>query len=291
MTPDQLSAKVETLVSNAETALGAQINKTNQALFEQMQLLLNRLELNTDGTIKQNQYNRSILAKGEEYFNKAFNQSGYYSALDQIPNTIGNLTAANSAYFGTIIEGFTPDTQYIKSLQKQTIGQLESLLANEGLELTMKTPIINVLNQNINSGASLTDLTAQLREFILGSDKLDPTLTRYAKQISRDSLFNYSASLQESISQNAGLQFYQYLGASRKDSREFCAQRANQYFHKTEVEKWASLDWQGKRKGTTSSTIFIYRGGYNCEHSLIPVSELVVPKPVIERSKSLGYYK
>lgn len=291
MTPDQLSARVETIVSKAETALGSQVNKTNQALFEQMQILLNRLDLNPDGTIKQNQANRAILAKSEEYFNKAFNQSGYYESLNALPNTIGNITGVNSMYFGAVVEGFTIDSQYIKSLQKQTITQLESLLANEGIDVIMKNPLTDILNQNINSGASITDLTAQLREFILGSDQLEATLLKHAKQITNDTLFNYNRALQEAISQKAGLQFYVYSGGIMDDSREFCVVRAGKYFHKKEVEAWGSLTWTGKRKGTNSSTIFVYAGGYFCKHLLVAVSEATVPKNVIERAKSLGYYK
>lgn len=287
MTPDQLSAKVDTIVTAFENSFGKQVDKTQKALFEQMQNLLNKLELNADGTIIQNQANRKVLARADEAYSTAFNQSGYYEALNASPNTIGAITGANSEYFTAIIDGFTPGAQYIKNLQVQTISQIEGLLANEGLETMMKKPILDILNQNINSGASLTDVTAQLREFILGSDKLEPTLARYSKQIATDTFFNFNRAMQEAISQNAGLDYYIYSGGIIADSREFCIARHGKYFHKKEVEDWAKLTWQGKRKGTTASTIFVYSGGYMCRHQLIAVSEAVVPKSVIERTKSL----
>src|SRR5690606_14633905 len=99
---------------------------------------------------------------------------------------------------------FTKDAQYLKSLQRSTIGQLESYLANEGLEAIMKRPIVEIMNQNLNTGASYNDLLRQVREYILGSDTLDPTLTRHAKQITTDTLFNYNRALQEAVSQNTG---------------------------------------------------------------------------------------
>lgn len=287
MTPDQLSAKVDTIVTAFENSFGKQINSTQKALFEQMQNLLNKLDLNPDGTIIQNQANRKILARADEAYNTAFNQSGYYEALNQSPNTIASLTGANSEYFTAVIEGFTPSAQYITNLQRQTVSQLEGLLANEGLETMMKKPILDILNQNINSGASLSDVTAQLREFILGSEKLEPTLARYSKQIASDTFFNFNRAMQEAVSQNAGLEYYIYSGGVIADSREFCIARHGKYYHKKEVEKWASISWQGKRKGTTSSTIFVYAGGYMCRHQLIAVSEAIVPKSVIERTKAL----
>ena len=74
------------------------------------------------------------------------------------------------------------------------------------------------------------------------------------------------------------------------DSREFCVERAGNYYHKDEVSAWANLDWQGKRRGTTESTIFIYAGGYRCLHQIIYVSELVVPDEVVRRAKTKGIY-
>lgn len=288
MTPDQLSAKVDSIVDKFDTAFTKQVSQTQSALFEQMQLLLNRLDLNPDGTIIQNQANRKILAQVDTYFNKAFNQSGYYEGLGQSVNSIGAITNANSAYFNTILDTFSSDAQYIKNLQKQTVSQIESMLANEGLEATMKQPIISILNQNINSGASYSDLLKQIREFTLGTDKLQGQLMRYSRQLTTDSLFNFNRALQESVSQNVGLKFYHYSGGLDKDSRDFCKARVGKYFHKAEVEAWASEDWAGKRRGTTASSIFIYCGGYFCAHQLVPVSEVIVPRNVVNRAKENG---
>lgn len=289
MNTDQLSAKVDALIDGFESAFGKQVNATQKALFEQMQVLLNKLELSSDGLILQNQANRKILAQFDEYFNNAFNKSGYYTTLDKSASTVAGITSTNGEYFADLVEGFTVDAQYIKNLQRETISQFESLLANEGLEAMMKKPLIDMLSSNINTGASFTDVTAQVREFILGSEKYEPTLSRYSKQIANDLLFNYSRAFQESVSQNAGLEFYLYSGGVMDDSRDFCVARHGKYYHKKEVEDWAKLSWQGKRKGTTSSTIFIYAGGYFCKHQLIAVSELVIPKSVINRAKEKGF--
>jgi hypothetical protein len=68
-------------------------------------------------------------------------------------------------------------------------------------------------------------------------------------------------------------------------TRPFCEERVGNFYHQKEIESWANIDWQGKRPGTTSSSIFIYCGGYNCRHSLIPVSETLVPKIDLDRMK------
>ncbi len=291
MTSRELSDKVDEIISKAEKVFGAQVNKTQSALFEQMQILLNKLDILPDGTIKQSQANRSILGEAQTFFNKAFNQSGYYDTLGGFVDSVISISAANEAYFTVLLETFTVDAQYIKSLQKSTISQLENLLANSGLEAQVKQPILDILNQNINTGASLSDLNKQLRQVTLGDSEREGKLKRYSRQIVTDTLFNFSRGLQEAVSMKSGLQFIEYLGSPIKDSRDFCLERKGNYYHKREVELWAHEDWQGKRPDTTESTIFIYCGGYNCRDVAIYVSEYVDPKEVIDRAKELGYYQ
>lgn len=285
MSPNDFSDRVSTVVEKAEGRLTTAVTKAQNELFQQMQVTLSKLDLDADGLIKQSNNNRKILQKADTVFNKAIKESGYYTNLETYADSVLELTKANEKYFTTILDTFTIDAQYLKSLQKSAIGNIETLLANEGLELQLKQPLMQILNQNVNSGASLTDLTKQVQEFIKGTADTEGKLMRYSKQISSDTLFNYSRSVQESISQNAGLEFYFYQGGIMDTTRAFCASRAGKYFGKKEVEAWAKLgNWDGRRPGTTQSTIFIYCGGFQCRHQLIPVSEAIVPKEVVERN-------
>ncbi len=289
MTPDELSARIGSVTDKATESISKAVVKTQKALFADIQKQLLKLELNDDGLIKQNQANRKILTRLDQTFNKAIKKSGYYESLGQFTDKIGAITAINEKYFDFMLDTFTVDTQFIKSLQKQSIAEIETLLANDGLEAALKQPLKQILNINVNTGASFTDMLSQVRGFITGTPDAEGKLLRYSKQITRDSLFNFSASLQESVSEKTGLEFYYYQGHIDSDSRSFCVERKGKYYHKKEVEAWAKLNWQGKRAGTTSSTIFIYRGGWNCADFLIPVSEIVVPKDVIERAKQKGF--
>lgn len=284
MTASDLYDKIISITDRAEASLESAVSKTQIDLLDQLEAVLARLELDPSGLIKQNAANRKLLQKCDRIFDQAIKESGYYESLNQYAGALESLTGANEKYFTSILESFTVDAHYLKSLQKSSIANIESLLANDGLEVQLKQPLMQILNENVNSGAGFSDLLRQVREFIVGNGDTSGKLMRYSKQISRDTLFNFSSSMQESISQNAGMEYYVYSGSSRKDSREFCAHRAGEYFSRKEIEEWASLQWAGKRAGTTKSTIYIYRGGYNCEHSLIPVSTLVVPKEVIERN-------
>ena len=281
MTPDVLSARVDVIISNAERALAKQALKTQGLMFDQMSLLLNKLALDSEGLIIQNQANRNILAQAGQYFNNSMGE--YNDSINTLPNTLGNINSQNALYFDTVVDSFKPNSLYITSIRNQTIVQIESLLLNEGIELTLKQPIISILNQNINTGAAYSDLVKQLRTFILGNNEVEGTLLRYSKQIVTDTLFNYNRALQEAVSVNSGLTWIKYLGGAMDTSRDFCLSRIGNYYHKTEVEKWAAGTWAGKRAGTNSSTIFIYAGGYNCRHQLIYVHESTVPKINLDR--------
>jgi hypothetical protein len=286
MTPEELSNRVSGIADKAEKSLSKAVTTAQRELLSQMESMLSGLELDSEGLIKQSQANRKILQKADRIFDRAIKESGYYSSLDQFAGTVSAITGANEKYFDFILESFTVDAQYLKSLQKGAISTIEGLLANDGLEAQLKQPLVEILNQNVNTGASFSDLLKQVREFIVGSPDREGKLMRYSKQISRDALFNFSRALQEGISQNAGLEYYQYLGGIMDDTRSFCAARSNKYYHKKEVEAWAKLGkWDGRRPGTTSSTIFVYAGGYGCLHQIIPVSREIVPKDVIERNE------
>lgn len=283
MTPNDLADRISSITERAEERLEIAVTKTQKELFDQVQAMLAGLELDNDGLIKQSAENRKLLQQADRVFEKAIKESGYYASLDQYSGAIASLTSANDAYFNTILDSFTIDAHYLKSLQRGSLQTIENLMANEGLEVALKQPLKEILNQNVNSGAAFSDLLKQVREFISGNVDREGKLLRYSKQISRDALFNFSRSMQESISENAGLEYYLYSGSARKDSRPFCATRAGNYYHRSEIEKWADQNWAGKRAGTTKSSIYIYLGGYNCEHSLIPVSKAVVPLEVIKR--------
>jgi hypothetical protein len=289
MTPDELATRIGSITDKATANLSKTITASQKALYSDMEALLSKLELDSEGMIKQSQANRKLLLRVDGVFNSSLSQSGYYDGLEKFTSSYATLTAANEKYFNFILDTFTVDSQYIKSLQKSSILEIETLLANDGLEAALKAPLNQILNTNINTGASLSDMLTQVRQFITGSPDAEGKLLRYSKQITRDSLFNYSSSLQESVSQKAKLSYYYYQGHRNSDSRDFCITRKGRYFHKKEVESWGSMSWQGQRAGTNSSTIFIYRGGWNCEDSLIPVSELVVPDDVKQRVKDNGF--
>jgi hypothetical protein len=75
------------------------------------------------------------------------------------------------------------------------------------------------------------------------------------------------------VSEDLNLQFFAYVGTRIDTSRPFCDARAGRYFKKSEIEGWASQNWDGKIPQTTKTTIFSYLGGYNCRHEAYAISQ------------------
>jgi hypothetical protein len=279
MKPETLANRLDQTIKAATDNLEGVITRTQTKILGEMVAILKNLETDSEGYIKQSVANRKILQEASDAFDSAFRDSTYKQGLEKFIGVIPKVDSLNSEYFSTLSSGFKPNAQYVSNLRSQTVKDLETYLLNDGIESQIKTPLLEILNQNVNSSARFTDMLKQVEEAIIGSKELDGRLLSYSKQITTDSVFNYSRSYQQAITSDLGLDTYLYAGgiiAEGKYSggtRDFCIARVGKKFKHKEVESWASLSWQGRRRGTTASTIFIFCGGYNCRHQLIPVND------------------
>lgn len=290
MTPKELATSLEGKSLAAINRLNKVVISAQNDAFGDVVVIIKKLSLDKEGYILQNAENRAIIRDANRAFAKAINNSGYVEGLNQFTVTFQVLDDLNGEYFGEFA-GFNPNRMYMKALQKQAIADIESLLLNEGLEAQIKLPLQQILNQNVNTGGSFQGMLKQVQDFIKGTDTEDGKLLRHSKQITKDLLFNYSRSYQQSVASDLSLEFYQYTGGTIQHTRDFCRERVGEFFHHKEVESWAGQDWAGKNPNTTKSSIFIFAGGYNCLHQILPVSVAVVPKEVIDRAVKEGYYK
>lgn len=142
-----------------------------------------------------------------------------------------------------------------------------------------------------------------MQDYLIGAENKDGALVRYTRQIANDGFAISDRSRVSVISESLGGQFYRYVGGTIDTTRCFCEERNGLYFHIEEVKAWGDGDitagdlsascgypWAGMNAGTNSGNITSLLGGYNCLHSLIPVSEIEVPREVLLRAINEGYY-
>jgi len=291
LSPQQASERIEAVITKATEALNKVIERAQFNAYNAILKRLKDLELDNDGYIKQNNTNRKIIRDIGKDFDRSLNASGYTKGLNDFVASMESIDAVNIAYFAAIDDSAIANALFIKDLQRQTIASVENMLLDSGLESQVKQPLLNILNQNVNTGGSYSGMVQQVKDYVVGTDDADGKLLRYSKQITQDALNNYSRAYQNAVGNSLGLVFYQYVGGLMKDSREFCRDRVNGYFHYLEIESWAKLEWKGKNPLTTKSSIFVVLAGFNCIHQVLPVSSSAVPSDWINRAVDLGFYK
>lgn len=283
MEPEELAGAIEELIITANNTYGRSVIKVQNELYDAIFLKLKDLELDDSGYIKQNSVNRKILRDTQEQFEVTISTSVYQASLSRHMGVIPKINSLNTEYFQQIKETFSPNKNFLRSLQSQTIKNVNELLLQDGLRAQIKIPLNQILEQNVSTGGDFKGMLTQIKDFITGNDQVEGRLLRYSKTYLKDILFQYSRSFQESITNDLKLNWYSYSGGVIDRTREFCLERVGKYFHRSEIESWAELHWKGKAAGTTKSSIFILLGGHNCAHSLIPVSQIVVPEADLAR--------
>lgn len=234
----------------------------------------------------------------------------YLKDVKEFVSQFNEVTKLQNAYWEQVGEKYTP-RPLLREIRKQAIGDTIKNLTESGIGATIGDQIATILRTNITTGGSYADLTEQLREKILNTNT-DGALAKYAKQITIDSLHQYSAQYSQTVSSDLGFEWYAYQGTEIMTSRPFCQAMVenNRYFHISQVPNLLKgLDAQGNRlkykdnktgkektvglydktelphgfiAGTNTANFFINRGGYGCGHQARPVSERLVPIAVRE---------
>jgi hypothetical protein len=175
------------------------------------------------------------------------------------------------ARFGTLPEA----SQVVYgAARRQTL----ELLVGDGFKTNFVDRIRSTMIDSVSTQSSFTELTKSLTNVVLGDGQKDSQLLNWSKQVAHDRFAIADRSYTYSAAEAFGIEWFKYAGGLIEDSREFCVERNGKFYHKSEVQAWASLDWAGKMPNTDADTIFIKCGGWRCNHSLIAVSEFDVPE-------------
>ena len=164
----------------------------------------------------------------------------------------------------------------------------EYLLNAQSFSLTLLNPIAQEVGTYIATGGRYADLVRSVTQIVTGGDNSDGAILGNARTAVNDLVSVYERTATTVAADAVGAEFFLYQGRPIKTTREFCRSRAGKYWHRKEIEEWGGMEWQGQMKGTNSSTIFNYLGGYSCRHVLVPVRQDVVPKEDLDRMRSKG---
>jgi len=263
--------KIQKLQLAIESRMGNALPKVFEKLSQQVIDLASELSLDSKDrakTIKQ------LIKLKQDIADTIINNPTYQTQVAEVLAGFNLLATYSNEFITESIGAFKPKTELYKAILEANIATTKDALLGAGIRENFGTAIQEVLKDNIAGVGTRTELNKTLRKFIEGTPEEAPFLNRYIKQTTNDAVMTFNSEYIQTISDDLGVEYYLYAGTLIADSRPFCEARAGRYFTKEEVQKWADLkNWDGRMKGTNSTTIFTYRGGYNCRHQLWPVSQ------------------
>lgn len=284
---DLIAEKVRRLTEVPDEFL-SQVEKAQKELFPEVVELLMKLKVDADGNILFNNSNLELTAEIKEALNQILLGSDYTSAVKTFAKEFDKQATITNQIVRKGFE-FTDSKlqeQLVKISKKSTS---EILLDNIG-DQRFSSIIAQEVEVAVSNGASFKDTIKAIRGLVEGTDETDGKLLQYSKQIAHDQFAIADRSYTSAVADEIDAEWFFYSGDTIDTSREFCRERHNKYFFYKEIEEWADENWDGKITGTNEKTIFSTAGGYNCRHSIIPVSIFLVPKKDIQRNINNGNF-
>jgi len=263
--------------------------RTQAKVFRSILRELNKLQLDADGEIILNNFNLGLIETiGEKYRTELYGQ-GYTDSLTEFAKQLDAQKQLNIEFITEAIGDFNYEDVFERVYQRSKRTAVE--LLSEAAVNDAVDDFKILLQDSIANSDTFADMVDSISVSIQGSDTIDGRMVRYARQNALDLYAGTERTMTKVISDSLGIEWFEYAGGLMTTTREFCRSRAGKTYHKKEIEDWASKDWQGKARGTTSSTIFSLAGGYNCNHDFIPKDIRDVPTSAIIRNIENGNVK
>lgn len=220
------------------------------------------------------------LAKLNAQLSKMLMDSGYKDKVSEYITLFKGSQQAIDLYYTTIVSSYKPSKELFQSILESNLSTTTESLLNSGIDANYTEGIKKILRDVVTGNGDYALLKKNLKEYILGNEEIKPRLKSYSGQVASDAVRQFQRNYFNAVSEDLGLEYYFYRGTAIRDTRDFCQQRHGHYYTKEEVQRWANSNWQGKVSSTNTVTIFVYCGGWNCRHMLLPISETIYKSKV-----------
>jgi hypothetical protein len=265
---EKIIQELEDLITVAIESFEAYLPDVADEMMERLRGFVASLEKNRLGTIKASVENLRAITRFKAKLAGYMEKGIYGDAVKEYIQAYKQVATVSNKYFSTIVGGFSPKDLYVE-IRNQNITTTVETLLDSGLRANYVQPITNILQQSITGQSSVKDLTKSLTDTLNANGQP----TKWVKQQTSDSLYQYSRNYTEAVSNDLGLEHYLYAGTQIDTTRAFCKSKVGKVFTKAEVTAWAVGEWSGKIPGTNASNIQIRLGGYHCLHRLLPITE------------------
>lgn len=302
MTRDQIIKAINKLADNAVLKMDRSLQPTQRKMLKEVETLIRGLDYTGDKisvTVK----NMRLIGNIEGKLRRIVLNSNYEKDVKAFIKAFSQITTLQNLYLRQTIKDFKIKP-VLNQIKYQSVQATIDSLTENGLDANVIQPVMRALRTNMTTGGTFRQIMDQVRESIVSTPAGEGTLSRYVKQITTDSLNQYSRNYLQLATRNSGLEWFQYTGSNIKTTRCFChAMTKKRYFHISEIpdlikgefeefkEKKCGINDKtnlpdGMIPGTNASNFLINLGGYNCGHRAIPVIASLVPVNIREKIKS-----
>jgi len=290
-TLSELIAEKTRRLTTVPDAYLTEVEKAQKRLFPQIVDILRQLQVDSAGNIILNASNLTLASDVKALVQDILSQSEYITAVREFAIQMSEQGKVSNELFAKAFDGFTPAPiaeALLKTTQRNAVDLMVNAIGNQRFADVVRENIETAISSN----AGFTETVRQLQAIVTGDEEVDGKLLQYNKQIAHDTFAIADRNYTSAVSEELEAEWFFYSGSEIETTRPFCSSRHNQYFYYREIEQWPEIagDWAGRIPGTNSSTIYSYAGGYNCRHSIIPVSiRRVPPRKVLEAIEKYGF--
>jgi hypothetical protein len=295
---EQLTEVIEMRVSQ----WGERMPELQRQSYDVVLNLTADLDTDADGKIKPTTKNIKIISKIKDELNRVIFDKRYQDDLDLLLEDYNEITKLQNQYFTFSVGRFKVPSvmEQISNLARESVIDQ---LGQDAIGVNFVDPVRDILVKNVTTGGSRAEFIEQVREYILDTDAGEGKLAKYTKQIVTDSLNQYSANYSAVLTDDLGLEWYQYSGSLKDTSRPICdalieaKKGCMPFIHRSQFQEIVDGYVCGERvpiydktglpqgmiPGTNAANFRINRGGYTCNHQLYPVSAAIVPKKLRDK--------
>lgn len=299
MTNEQLIREINKLADRSVKQMNRSIPGLQRSLLAEVETLVRQLDYTSKRTVALSVKNMRAITSIEAKLRRITLNAGYEEDAKAFIKSFSEITTLQNLYLRRTLKDFKVGA-VLKQIKQQSIQTTIDALTENGLDTNLVRPVTNILRTNVTSGGTFSQIMEQLRASVSGGGLLE----RYVKQVTTDSLNQYSRNYLQLAVRNTGLEWYQYTGSNIKTTRCFClAMTKKRFFHVSEIPKLIAGDFaefeemkcsiddktdlpDGMIPGTNSANFLTNLGGYNCGHRGIPVLASLVPENIRTKIKT-----
>lgn len=296
---NKIQEKLAEAIEKAISQFNAAIQGIQETIYSGIESRVKDLDLNGNNIANSVKNIKAIGAlKGQ--INKIVLNPEYKATLKNYLQAFNEIGKLNKEYFTELV-GENGREAVLEAVKESSIQSAVESLTESGITANVTEEIQEVLRRNITGGGSYNDLLKQLRDGIITNDRGAGYLEKYTKQITTDSLNQYSRQYTQTVTSDLELEWFMFSGSLLETSREWCERmKKKKYVHISELKDICRgiIDgyqvpinpktgvWYGGIMGTNEFNVQTYCGGWGCGHQLRPISSALVPAELVEKFKN-----